>query len=229
MRKVSSTLAIVLAIAAACPTFSGAEGTIDESGTLAADPSTGGHRLSWLGVAGKTYFVQYSDNLVDWEYFSVIKAGDGGVLDWGFVRPGRNQFVRLISTDHPTTEPEGDDFDLDGVNNLDELSNGTDPLASADTDADGLPDDWEAAHGLDSGSPGDASSDGDGDGLTALQEFGHGGNPNRRDSDGDGLLDGYEALKGTPVGTAPQPPHVPLSKTGLLVYCPSIAVLSDDG
>lgn len=229
MRKVSSTLAIILAIAVSCPTFISAEGSVDESGTLVADPSTGGHQLSWLGVAGKTYFVQYSDNLEEWEYFSVIKAGDGGIIDWGFVRPGRNQFVRLISTDQATTDPEGDDFDLDGVNNLDELSNGTDPLASADADADGLPDDWETAHGLDSGIPADAASDGDGDGLTALQEFGHRANPNRRDSDGDGLLDGYEALKGTPVGTAPLPPHVPIGSSKLLVFCPSIAVLSDGG
>ena len=41
----------------------------------------------------------------------------------------------------------------------------------ADVDTDGLPDIWEAFHGLSSADPTDAASDGDGDGQTALGEF----------------------------------------------------------
>ena len=40
-----------------------------------------------------------------------------------------------------------------------------------DTDGDGLPDEWESAHGLDPTSPADALLDGDGDGLNALVEY----------------------------------------------------------
>ncbi len=40
-----------------------------------------------------------------------------------------------------------------------------------DTDGDGLPDEWESAHGLDPASPADALLDGDGDGLNALVEY----------------------------------------------------------
>jgi hypothetical protein len=46
-----------------------------------------------------------------------------------------------------------------------------------DTDNDGMPDDWEIAHGFDRLNPADAALDSDGDGLTNLQEFQHGTDP----------------------------------------------------
>jgi hypothetical protein len=41
----------------------------------------------------------------------------------------------------------------------------------ADTDGDGLPDNWELSYGLNPADGSDAASDGDGDGRTALAEF----------------------------------------------------------
>ena len=53
-----------------------------------------------------------------------------------------------------------------------------DSLATnGDSDGDGLPDEYEASWGFDSGSPADAGQDADGDGLTNLQEFWAGTNP----------------------------------------------------
>jgi hypothetical protein len=46
-----------------------------------------------------------------------------------------------------------------------------------DADADGLPDAWEKANGLDAGDASDASADGDKDGYTNLEEFINGTNP----------------------------------------------------
>lgn len=72
------------------------------------------------------------------------------------------------------------------------------PLAPADADGDGLPDDWEQAFLQDV--PDDqqgADDDPDGDGLTNLEEFQNGTDPNNPDSDGDGVDDGVELERGT--------------------------------
>lgn len=65
-----------------------------------------------------------------------------------------------------------------------------------DSDGDGLPDNWEIAHGLNPNSDGDALLDHDGDGLYALLEFMIGSNPVAADTDGDGLPDGWEYARG---------------------------------
>ena len=60
-----------------------------------------------------------------------------------------------------------------------------------DVDGDGMRDSWERAHF--GGLGHDGSGDGDGDGLTDLQEFLAGYDPNNPDSDGDGSADGVGA------------------------------------
>ena len=72
--------------------------------------------------------------------------------------------------------------------------------ALADADADSLPRWWEEDNGQSDASFADASTDKDGDGRTAAQEFNGGNNssnPNRADTDGDGLNDGAEFISGT--------------------------------
>jgi len=70
-------------------------------------------------------------------------------------------------------------------------------VLSADSDGDGLPDDWELANGLGPNDPADALEDQDGDGLSALDEYQMGTDPRNPDSDDDGLLDGEEVILGT--------------------------------
>ncbi len=53
--------------------------------------------------------------------------------------------------------------------------------AKRDRDHDGLPDEWELAHGLNAKDPSDASADADHDGLTNLQEFLLGTDPGKAD------------------------------------------------
>ena len=83
----------------------------------------------------------------------------------------------MRSTDLPTNDPYTADFDGDQIGNWDELLQGTDPLAAANTDANGLPDDWEKFYfgqtevDPNAGAPG-------GGGLTNLQHFQLGSNPN---------------------------------------------------
>jgi hypothetical protein len=60
---------------------------------------------------------------------------------------------------------------------------------------DGIPDSWKIAHHLDPHDPGLAGEDPDNDGLTNLEEYQNGTDPNNPDTDGDGVSDGDEVHK----------------------------------
>jgi hypothetical protein len=87
-----------------------------------------------------------------------------------------------------------------------------------DTDADGLPDAWEEAHGLDPDTFADAIEDPDQDGLTNAAELEHGTDPRSQDSDGDGLDDADEIAAGsdpTDAGDSNRPPRFVTSPPAL--------------
>ena len=64
----------------------------------------------------------------------------------------------------------GQDFDSDGLTNLEEYSAETDPN-NQDSDSDGMPDGWEVDHALDPNDASDADLDADGDGVSNLNEY----------------------------------------------------------
>ncbi len=78
----------------------------------------------------------------------------------------------------------------------------------ADDDSDGMPNNWEDAHGLNKSSPGDASEDPDLDSLDNLGEYNNGTDPHNSDTDGGGENDGSETPDGLP-GTFDQDPLDP--------------------
>lgn len=67
--------------------------------------------------------------------------------------------------------------------------------AAQDSDSDGMPDDWEQAHGLEPNNATDADEDPDGDNLTNAQEYNNNTDPNNPDTDNDGMDDGWEVIQ----------------------------------
>ena len=183
---------------------------LNEGTKLEYDNTNEVWRFKWWGREGRTYFIQHSEDLVLWNWVPVVEAGDDAIKEWGLTTTGDRFFMRLRYTDTPTTDPENDDFDGDGVPNLAEVMQGTNPFAWADTDNDGLPDDWEMYHfeHLDH----DGNDDPDGDDLTNLQEFIYHTDPMDfgnlashpdQDSDSNGLADWWEILHFGVLGNDP--------------------------
>ncbi len=159
--------------------------------------------LDWDGINGRTYFLQHSDNLIEWQYFPLIESGAGQSIGWGFSSSADRFFVRLRYTDQPTSDPDNDDFDSDGLTNWQEVdAYHTDPF-DEDSDGDTLIDGWEVAYSIDPNDDGSvnvnngASGDPDGDGSSNAQEQQNNTDAANSDSDDDGVNDGDEATNNT--------------------------------
>lgn len=104
--------------------------------------------LDWEGVYGRGYFLQHSDDLVNWQYFPIMEMGWGSTIPYGFATSAERFFVRLRYTDD-TSDFYWGDYDGDGISNWEEIhTHGIDPF-NADTDGDGVPDGAELGAGTD--------------------------------------------------------------------------------
>ena len=153
------------------------------SGSLTADPlaeqltfaswTSGTFKSTWPGVAQRTYFYQWSPDLVTWHYAPFMAFGDGGHEHFMDASPGK-LFVRLHRVDDSTvTTLQGAkdaDFDGDGIRNYSEVTDCHTFPTLWDTDGDLVPDGLEVALGT---SPvlNQATDDDDGDGMKNAEEY----------------------------------------------------------
>lgn len=147
-------------------------------------PGAGGTwNVQWWGIEGRSYFLQASDDLENWQYAPVIEAGNNELIEYETGSLGSRHFLRLAYTNQTASDLDTADFDDDTLGNLAEINvHHTDPLKK-DSDVDGMPDGWEITHGLDPNDNGSINvvngpnGDGDGDGIPNLQEFQGGTDP----------------------------------------------------
>ena len=145
---------------ALCSNFIWAQTATDlnEGSQLTHDSVNDTWKFSWWGRSGITYFMQQSDDLMSWQYIPVIEPGQNGVVEWNFATSADKLFMRLKHTDKATVNPFDDDFDGDGISNINELTAPSelnldpfDPDSNdngildgfEDIDDDTLPDWWE--------------------------------------------------------------------------------------
>jgi hypothetical protein len=148
---------------------------------ITALPTANAYQISWPGVAGRLYYLQFTTSLDGWtsndpEIWTCAPAvflGDGSTVTAGFSSTVPRSFVRLkysLATHY--TEGDHGDADGDGLSNIDEVSiHLTEPLL-ADTDNDGLSDSDEITRGTNP-----KIADTDNDGLSDSDEITGGTNP----------------------------------------------------
>ena len=94
------------------------------------------------------------------------------------------------------TDPTDADSDDDDLSDYEEISTYTTDPNNPDSDYDDLPDGWEVSYSLDPKAA-NKNEDPDVDGLSNYEEFLHGTDPRLADTDGDGYTDGEEVEAGT--------------------------------
>lgn len=85
--------------------------------------------MEWQGNPTKSYFVQYSKDLVTWEYSPNIYRGKDSLMsDRSDPEGSPSYFVRLVEISDNGQDPAFIDSDGDGVANIVELQQGSDPF-----------------------------------------------------------------------------------------------------
>lgn len=140
----TQAIAFLFVLTAVC----GLKAQAPQPGPVLSPGSNNTWNLDWEGVYGRGYFLQHSDDLVNWQYFPLMEMGWGSTIPYGFASSAEKFFVRLRLTDD-TSDFYGGDYDGDGISNWDEIhTHGIDPF-NADTDGDGVPDGAEIGAGTD--------------------------------------------------------------------------------
>jgi hypothetical protein len=176
MKTETNILCLAAVSFAMCgPTFAQSASDPNEGLTISFDGGTNAGTLDWFGRTGRAYFILQTDDLTtDWNYAPVIETGNGLAISWGFSSTAEASFFRLKFTDQFMFDAWNEDLDGDGVSNMDELLQETDPFSAVDADSNGLADDWELFYSLTTATGDEETPP---DGLTNQTESLIGSNP----------------------------------------------------
>lgn len=148
-------------------------------------PASGKFTLSKEGAL----FITQNNGVVTAINLSGDSDGDG-IDDWwedlyGF--DSEDEEDALLDTDgdglnnleefQNSTDPQNEDSDRDGLSDFAEVITYRSNPLNNDTDNDGMPDHWEVIHGFNLLNKFDADADADGDGISNLNEFKENTNP----------------------------------------------------
>ncbi|NLG00848.1 MAG: LamG domain-containing protein, partial [Lentisphaerae bacterium] len=182
--------------------------------------AAGTHGSFWIGANESDYSgYQFHGDIADVRFYASALTAEqiAGLVEFAADSDGdgmSNQAEQAAGTDPRNTDSDGDGvsdgldpfpldtsawLDTDGDGMPDEL-HGVSPagiVEDDDDDNDGMPDVWEFAYGFNPKDAADAASDPDGDGLMNGEEAVHGTHPLEADIDGDLLDDGEEVALGT--------------------------------
>ena len=196
LKQISSFLLFVTGVLS----YSGAQGA-DSPIQLNIErdiASTSQLLLSWQTELSQVYFVQKSDDLVNWSWYSFHLPEGVVILEENVSTENDQAFFRLQYTEFSSANTSlllTGDFDNDSISNYDEINTytimGLDPL-DADSDGNGTIDGFE---------------DADGDGQNNAFEFAQGRLPDIPDADvamyidaifGSASYNGLSAIPGRP-------------------------------
>ena len=146
-------------------------------------------------IKGSPAYDDDKDGLPNWweeKYNLAVKDKSDAFLDPD--QDGLNNLGEFKNN----TDPYNPDTDQDGYKDGEEIKAGYNPNGEGklDTDQDKMPDWWESKYGLDPNDKDDADLDPDNDGLNNLQEFKYKTHPLNSDTDKDGVSDGKEISSG---------------------------------
>lgn len=95
MRTARALLMLVLMIASTTPVQTQTASDVNEGLIIRPQEWQGDYTLSWWGRAGKTYYLQQSDNLVNWTYLPIIELGDDAPMNYGIASNASRSFFRV--------------------------------------------------------------------------------------------------------------------------------------
>jgi len=135
-----------------------------------------GNQDNWLLIEVKRYGVTRLENPIDLPKVKtdeVLKARDRVLVEAGATLPARDAVDARIIEEIKMGGGRIINSQAD-IGGWPEYKQGKAP---ADTDLDGMPDEWEQKHGLNPADASDNSKDSDSDGYTNIEEFLNGTNP----------------------------------------------------